>query len=62
MDNKGLWYITINGAFVLLLFMPAISLYPLMTLDYFGGSVGQAGAVEVVYAVGMLLGGALISL
>ena len=61
MDNKGLWYITINGAFVMLLFMPAISLYPLMTLDYFGGSVGQAGAVEVVYAVGMLLGGALIS-
>ena len=61
MDNKGLWYITINGAFVMLLFMPAISLYSLMTLDYFGGSVGQAGAVEVVYAVGMLLGGALIS-
>ncbi|MGG5357828.1 MULTISPECIES: MFS transporter [unclassified Enterococcus] len=61
LENKGLWYITINGAFVTLLFMPAASLYPLMTLDYFGGSVGQAGVVEVVYAVGMLLGGALIS-
>ena len=36
MDNKGVIIsLTINGAFVMLLFMPAISLYPLMTLDYF---------------------------
>jgi DHA3 family macrolide efflux protein-like MFS transporter len=60
-EKKGLWYITLNGAFVTLLFMPAASLYPLMTLDYFGGSVGQAGVVEVSYAVGMLLGGMVIS-
>ncbi|MBP1040775.1 MFS transporter [Vagococcus sp. BWB3-3] len=59
-ENKGLWYITIIGAAFTLIFMPAASLYPLMTMDYFNGSVGQAGLIEVVYSVGMLVGGAFI--
>lgn len=59
-ENRGLWQILVNGAVFTLLFMPAASLYPLMTLDYFGGTIGQAGIVEVVYSVGMLIGGALI--
>lgn len=46
----------------MLLFMPAASLYPLMTMDYFKGTVGQAGLIEVIYAVGMLAGGAVIGL
>lgn len=61
-ENKGLWYITIVGAIFMLLFMPAASLYPLMTMNYFNGSVGQAGLVEVVYSVGMLIGGAVIGI
>ncbi|THE07786.1 MFS transporter [Enterococcus hirae] len=61
-ENKGLWYIMLNGAVFTLLFMPAASLYPLMTISYFGGTVGQAGLVEVVYSVGMLIGGAIIGL
>lgn len=59
-ENKGLWYITIIGAAFTLIFMPAASLYPLMTMDYFNGSVSQAGLIEVVYSVGMLTGGAFI--
>jgi len=61
-ENKGLWYITIVGSIFMLLFMPASSLYPLMTMNYFNGSVGQAGLVEVVYSVGMLIGGAVIGI
>ncbi|MGX7244212.1 MFS transporter [Enterococcus quebecensis] len=61
-ENKGLWYITIVGAIFMLLFMPAASLYPLMTMNYFNGTVGQAGLVEVIYSVGMLLGGAVIGI
>ncbi|MDU5336161.1 MFS transporter [Enterococcus sp.] len=61
-ENKGLWYITLIGAVFMLLFMPAASLYPLMTMDYFNGTVGQAGLIEVIYAVGMLAGGAVIGL
>lgn len=58
--TRGLWAITLTGAAFTLLFMPAASLYPLMTMGYFHGSVGQAGLVEVVYSVGMLLGGTII--
>lgn len=58
--NHGLWMITLIGAVFTLLFMPAASMYPLMTMQYFHGSVGQAGLIEVIYAVGMLGGGAII--
>ena len=61
-ENKGLWYITIIGAAFTLIFMPAASLYPLMTMNYFGGTVGQAGLIEVIYAAGMLIGGTVIGL
>ncbi|MDO1605715.1 MFS transporter [Lactobacillus sp. YT155] len=60
--NKGLWYITLIGSFFMLLFMPVASLYPLMTMEYFQGTVGQAGLIEVVYSVGALLGGLVIGL
>ncbi|KRK64847.1 major facilitator superfamily protein [Companilactobacillus tucceti DSM 20183] len=58
--NKGLWYITLMGMVFTLLFMPAASLYPLMTMSYFKGTVAQAGIIEVVYSVGMFAGGAVI--
>ena len=61
-ENKGLWYITLIGSVFMLIFMPAASLYPLMTMDYFKGTVGQAGLIEVIYATGMLAGGAVIGL
>ncbi|WP_272927312.1 MFS transporter [Enterococcus mundtii] len=59
-EKRGLWHIMLNGAVFMLLFMPAASLYPLMTMGYFNGTVGQAGLIEVIYAVGMLVGGAII--
>lgn len=58
--NRGLWYITLMGTAFTLLFMPAASMYPLMTMSYFHGTVSQAGIIEVVYSVGMLAGGAVI--
>lgn len=58
--TKGLWAITMIGAIFMFLYMPAASLYPLMTMKYFHGTVGQAGLVEVVFSVGMLIGGAII--
>lgn len=59
-ENKGMWHLTLVGTLFTLLFMPAASMYPLMTMSYFHGSVTQAGIVEVVYSVGMLAGGAVI--
>ncbi|MQS90104.1 MFS transporter [Companilactobacillus mishanensis] len=61
-SNKGLWRITIMGSVFTLLFMPAGSMYPLMTISYFHGTVAQAGIIEVVFSVGMLAGGTIIGL
>lgn len=59
---KGLRYMTIIGAVFTLLYMPCVGMYPLMTMAYFHGSVGQAGLIEVVYSAGMLIGGTIIGL
>ena len=46
-EKRGLWHIMLNGAVFMLLFMHlAASLYPLMTMGYFNGTVRQAGLIE----------------
>lgn len=60
MENKGIWYVTLIGTLFMMLFMPAVSMYPLMTMSYFHGTVFQAGVIEVIYSAGMLIGGAII--
>ncbi|MEO1771837.1 hypothetical protein JZO67_003819 [Enterococcus sp. 665A] len=37
-------------------------MYPLITMGYFDGTVGNAGLVQIVYSVGMLSGGTIIGL
>ena len=59
---KGLWTMLLSCALFTFMFMPAASMYPLMTMGYFHGSVMQAGIVEVAWSVGSLLGGAIIGL
>ncbi|KRL17463.1 hypothetical protein C5L18_000121 [Lactobacillus amylolyticus] len=61
-NNKGLWYITLIGAVFTLTYMPAASIYPLMTMKYFQGTVSQAGLIEAIYSIGMLIGGTIIGL
>lgn len=58
--KKGLWYITLMATIFTLVFMPSVSMYPLMTMSYFKGSVAQAGYIEMVYSVGALIGGTII--
>ncbi|MCI1636667.1 MAG: MFS transporter [Bifidobacterium crudilactis] len=57
---RGLWSMLIISSLFTLMFMPAASLYPLMTFQYFKGSVFQAGVVEMVWSIGSLVGGAVI--
>lgn len=59
---RGLWSVLLISSLFTLMFMPAGSLYPLMTLGYFKGTVFQAGIVEMVWSAGSLLGGALIGI
>lgn len=55
-ENKPMWKMTLIGALFMLLFMPAMSLYPLLTTKYFGGTIVHAGWVEVLFAAAMLIG------
>lgn len=55
-ENKPMWKMTLIGALFMLLFMPAMSLYPLVTTKYFGGTIVHAGWVEVLFAAAMLIG------
>ncbi|MBT8800792.1 hypothetical protein BTJ08_01630 [Lactobacillus delbrueckii subsp. bulgaricus] len=38
------------GAVFTLTYMPAASMYPLMTMKYFQGTVSQAGLIEAIYS------------
>lgn len=50
-----------TGALFSLVYMPIFVLYPMMTLNYFGGTQWDAGLVEIVFAIGMLFGAFLLS-
>lgn len=61
-SKKGLWIIVLIGALSSLFIMPAASMYPLITMGYFNGTVENAGLVQIIYSVGMLAGGTIIGL
>jgi DHA3 family macrolide efflux protein-like MFS transporter len=63
---KAVWRITaVRNLTMLVLFfnlmvMPCASFFPLMTTQYFHGTIGQVGLVETCFGVGMVLGSVLI--
>ncbi|MCH4009780.1 MFS transporter [Companilactobacillus sp.] len=61
-SKRGLWMLTLLGTLYTLFFMPATTMYPLMTMSYFHGTVGEAGIIEGIFSAGMLLGGGIIGL
>ncbi|MBK5719253.1 MFS transporter [Dysgonomonas sp. Marseille-P4677] len=60
--NKGVTYLLIAVTGVTFFVVPISALYPLMTTSYFGGNAYQMGIVETSWGVGMLIGGAILSL
>ncbi len=60
--EKGLLWLAYAIGFFSLCFMPVSALYPLMSLDYFGGTTFEASIAETAFSVGMLLGSGLLSL
>ncbi len=59
--EKPIVTITIATTIFGIAFMPLATLFPLMTLSHFGLGGYSASLVEAVFAVGMILGGALLS-
>lgn len=58
--HKGLVALLWIGGLFIFAFMPINALFPLMTMGYFGGTMKEASAAEIVFAVGMLAGGLLL--
>lgn len=58
---RGLFALLWCGFVFTLVFSPISALFPLMTLDHFGGTTGDAATAEIVFAVGMIAGSALLA-
>lgn len=60
-ENKGLFALLWIGTLYMFFYMPISALYPLMSMGYFGGTPTHASITEIAFAVGMLLGGVILS-
>lgn len=60
-EDKKLFYIVIAEALCMFFYAPLSSFYPLMTSDYFDLSAMYGSAVELSFAIGMMLSSLLFS-
>lgn len=60
-SNKGIVAMMTAWLVAIFFFVPTDSLFPLMTISYFGGDAYQMSMIEIAFGIGMLLGGAAIS-
>ena len=58
--NKLFNFMLLGAAFSII-YIPIFVLYPMMTLSYFGKNQWYAGAIEVVFAIVMLIGSLVLS-
>lgn len=58
--NKLFNFMLLGAAFSIV-YIPIFVLYPMMILSYFGKNQWYAGAIEVVFAIGMLIGSLVLS-
>ncbi len=60
--EKGLVAIMVVSTLYAFIYFPVGSLYPLITMTYFGGGVAESGIVEIVFSSGTLLGALLLGI
>ena len=58
--ERGLFALLWSDVFFMIVFNPVNALFPLMSLDYFGGTTFHASLAEIACCVGMLLAGLLL--
>lgn len=61
-SEKGMTALMLISALYAIIYFPIGTLYPLITMTYFGGGIAESSVVEVVFSVGMLLGSLLLGL
>src|SRR5690606_25417415 len=60
--KQGLSYLFLSSAIGFFCIMPVAVLFPLLTLNHFGGGKWEMSIIEVVWGVGRLLGGGLLGI
>lgn len=60
--KKWLWQLCLICGLFSLAVVPVSSLFPLMSMEYFGGTAVAASVVETAYSLGMLVGSLLLGL
>ncbi len=58
----GLLAVMVISTLYAFIYFPVGSMYPLITMDYFGGGVSESSVVEIAFSSGTLLGAFLLSL
>lgn len=58
---KGMKWLFISDLTAMFFILPIAALFPLMTLEHFMGNTYQMSVIEIIWSVGMLLGGAIVS-
>lgn len=59
--HRGLFALVWVGFAFTLAFAPVTALFPLLTLDHFGGGTNEAAVVEIAFSLGMIVGSALLA-
>lgn len=58
--EKGMMAIMVVSTLYAFIYFPIGSMYPLITMTYFGGSVGDSSMVEIIFSSGTLAGALLL--
>lgn len=61
-QDKGVFALIWIAAAFMILYSPINALFPLMSLDYFGGTTLQASFAEITFSVGMIIGGIILGM
>lgn len=61
-QNKGLSYMFLFSVIATFCIMPIAVLFPLLTLQHFNGGKFEMSIIEIIWGVGMLIGGALLGI
>ncbi|MDR0899918.1 MAG: MFS transporter [Lactobacillaceae bacterium] len=61
-SQKGIYIAVLWSAIITMFVMPIFSMYPLITTNFFHGSIGDASIVETTYSIGTLIGGIVLGI
>ncbi|MGO1671872.1 MAG: MFS transporter [Sphingobacterium sp.] len=58
--NRGLSFLFLYAMLVTFFIMPAAIMFPLLTTGYYGGGKWEMSIIEIVWGIGMLIGGSVL--